>query len=80
VRPSGDGTQRERYANDSDAQTGHRCESWTSSQSRHTRAVLRCMTARSYGGSIEPSIDAQREYRLAGLPFEGEALRHDGRV
>lgn len=39
IRRSGAGTQRVRYANASEAHTGHRCASWTSSQSRQRRAI-----------------------------------------
>jgi hypothetical protein len=44
-RRSSTGTQRVRNANVSDAQAGHFCASWTSSQSRHTRATRSCITA-----------------------------------
>ena len=36
--PSGTGTQRDRYANDSEPHTGHIASRCTSSQSRHSRA------------------------------------------
>src|SRR5262245_27960454 len=42
-RLSGTGTHRARNANVSDAQTGHCCESWISSQSRQRRATRSCI-------------------------------------
>ncbi len=43
IRRSGAGTQRVRYAKASEAHTGQCCASWTSSQSRQTRAILSCI-------------------------------------
>src|SRR3977135_1862352 len=43
ARRSGAGTQRLRYANDSEVHSGHVCWSWISSQSRQRRATWSCM-------------------------------------
>src|SRR5262245_27540639 len=43
TRRSGAGTHRDRYANASEPHLGHRWESWTSLQSRQSRATCSCM-------------------------------------
>jgi hypothetical protein len=42
IRRSGTGTHREMYVNESEAHIGQVCASWTSSQSRQTRATRSC--------------------------------------
>jgi hypothetical protein len=76
IRRSGTGTQRERYAKASEAQSGQCCSLWTSSQSRHRRAIWSCICLSVDGHPAGMKLD-YRSPIFAGLGPNPNNLVHE---